>query len=514
MRRTLLTLTIGLTFLATTGTASAAPFTVDDLDDASDAGIDGVCDATGADTCTLRAALNEANATVAADTVTIAAPGTIDLDFGALAISQEATVTGDPAGTTIDAQEASRVLSTAGPPITLNDLTLQDGSTVGGNGAGIFHNGDTLTLNGVTVTSNSLASGGGDAGGGIATTAGADLILNDSTVSDNTITGTSGLGGGIAAQGVLTIDQSTISGNKTTTDAGARGGGIDASPSGPVTVSITNSTISGNDTGDGGGGGVFVNSLGTAQIVGSTIAGNTSNGGPGGGVDVNGPPATSKNTIYASNTGGSECFFLNTPAVASSNIDSGDHCGFGSGAANQENISGAALGLGALAPNGGPTLTRSISPTSAALDAAVACEALTEDQRGVSRPQGASCDIGAFELEYRALTVSVTGSGTVAGDGISCPGDCSTSVPTSVQVSLTATPSSGFSFGGWSGDCSGTGDCTVALHADRAVTATFAAIPPPPGGGETPTPPAPKKCKKGQKLKKGKCVKKKRKKKR
>jgi hypothetical protein len=54
--------------------------------------------------------------------------------------------------------------------------------------------------------------------------------------------------------------------------------------------------------------------------------------------------------------------------------------------------------LGALANNGGPTQTMAIASTSPAKNAIAldACD-VTKDQRGVSRPQGSKCDIGAFE---------------------------------------------------------------------------------------------------------------------
>nr|BBJ47930.1 hypothetical protein SAVMC3_05590 [Streptomyces avermitilis] len=51
--------------------------------------------------------------------------------------------------------------------------------------------------------------------------------------------------------------------------------------------------------------------------------------------------------------------------------------------------------MGPLADNGGPTDTTALLPGSPALDAADGCPAT--DQRGVARPQGTACDIGAYE---------------------------------------------------------------------------------------------------------------------
>jgi fibronectin type III domain protein/List-Bact-rpt repeat protein len=75
------------------------------------------------------------------------------------------------------------------------------------------------------------------------------------------------------------------------------------------------------------------------------------------------------------------------------------------------------------------------------------------------------------------LTVSKagTGFGTVASSpaGLDCGTSCSVAFPTGTAVTLSATPASGSTFGGWSGACTGTGTCTVTLDADRSVAATF-----------------------------------------
>jgi hypothetical protein len=83
------------------------------------------------------------------------------------------------------------------------------------------------------------------------------------------------------------------------------------------------------------------------------------------------------------------------------NIESpGDTCGFDPDGADQVDVSADDLKLGELADNGGPTMTHALGAGSVAIDVIPAemCEVDT-DQRGVTRPQGAMCDVGAFELE-------------------------------------------------------------------------------------------------------------------
>ena len=89
-----------------------------------------------------------------------------------------------------------------------------------------------------------------------------------------------------------------------------------------------------------------------------------------------------------------------------------------------------------------------------------------------------------------ALSVSRTGSGRVAtadGTTIDCGGTCSANFVSGSVVVLTATPSPGGSFTGWSGDCTGTSTCSVTMSAARSVTANFAAIADFPPGGTMPT---------------------------
>jgi hypothetical protein len=75
------------------------------------------------------------------------------------------------------------------------------------------------------------------------------------------------------------------------------------------------------------------------------------------------------------------------------------------------------------------------------------------------------------------ITKAGTGQGTVTCNGTTC-----SSYPDGAEVTLKATPASGSTFAGWSGEgCSGTGACLVIIEAASAtVTATFQASTPPP----------------------------------
>lgn len=78
--------------------------------------------------------------------------------------------------------------------------------------------------------------------------------------------------------------------------------------------------------------------------------------------------------------------------------------------------------------------------------------------------------------EPNELTVSVVGSGTVTSDpaGVDCGKLCAQGFPSGTSVELTPAPAPEAVFEGWSGDCSGTGPCSVSLDEPRSVTASFA----------------------------------------
>ena len=114
----------------------------------------------------------------------------------------------------------------------------------------------------------------------------------------------------------------------------------------------------------------------------------------------------------------------------------------------------------------------------------------------IVEPTNLNAYAGDWSKEVRAtvgnasilLTVNKTGSGsgTVTGTGINCGDDCIEAFGSSgASVTLTATPNPASTFVGWSGDCSGTGTCTVTMNSSKNVTAVFNASAPPSGSTYT-----------------------------
>ena len=85
--------------------------------------------------------------------------------------------------------------------------------------------------------------------------------------------------------------------------------------------------------------------------------------------------------------------------------------------------------------------------------------------------------VGAtFTIQRHTLTVTAPANGTITATGITCGAggaDCTEVYDYGTVVPLAATPATGYSFAGWTGDCSGTGACSVTMTAARAVGATF-----------------------------------------
>ena len=369
-----------------------------------------------------------------------------------LVIAADVAITGANEGATfIDGDGKAPIQVNTGVKLTLAKLTIQNGMASSGGG---INNLGVVTLSHVTVTKNiAIANGGG--------------IYNAGTLTgtDVTITANAGAkgGGGLYSAGKADLTRCAISANS----AKGFGDGVYVRPVAPVAfsdckisdhptpgigifirseigavasapVALTNTAITGND------GGVFLVD-GTLIITGSTLSANTNvniliansaatlsvtNSTLSGslvGARLGSGQSTFVNTTFANNivaleankgvTGsvtlqntllastGANCD-ITLPATLTSqghNASSDMSCGL----TQPTDLSGAALGLSPLANNGGPTQTHALQPGSAALDkggdGGNGCPAT--DQRGVKRPQGAACDIGAFEFTTTAPTV-------------------------------------------------------------------------------------------------------------
>ncbi|OHA17483.1 MAG: hypothetical protein A3G52_04585 [Candidatus Taylorbacteria bacterium RIFCSPLOWO2_12_FULL_43_20] len=79
-----------------------------------------------------------------------------------------------------------------------------------------------------------------------------------------------------------------------------------------------------------------------------------------------------------------------------------------------------------------------------------------------------------------SLKINKTGNGTVNGSGVSCTlSICNTTHNEGTSLTLTSSPSSGYSFSGWSGACSGTGSCGLTMNSDKTVNVVFTKNPTP-----------------------------------
>jgi hypothetical protein len=250
----------------------------------------------------------------------------------------------------------------------------------GGGLGGVFEIFDsTVTIQGVTIRD------GWD--GGAIGMANSRLTLNNVTIADNKV---GAAGAGInSGDSILTINNSTFTGNI----AGDIGGAMVISNSVPeMTTTITNSTFSGNVAMDGA---AVHNWVGGLSIRNSTFVGNSTTEATGGDIEGFGPFEL-KNSLFVRGASGSNCSFQ-PQTVGGVNFSDDGTCG--ATLATPE-----ALNLGPLADNGGPTMTHALLDGSVAIDAATDCtdwegQPVATDQRGVKRPQGLACDVGAFERE-------------------------------------------------------------------------------------------------------------------
>ena len=297
----------------------------------------------------------------------------------------------------------------------------------GGGGGAIVSVGGTLAITDSSFRGNLAGSGGtggvggtnnfgtGGAGGqgGAGGLGGAILTYDVQTsITDTTFSNNQAGGGG--AGGAGGVGQARVDGGQGGQGGpGGAGGGVSSTYSSFASTSMLNSTLTVNHAGTGGAGGS--SSLGrgaggeggsggglegNVNIRSSTIAANSAGlggsiGGSNGiGGGINWVAGTLAGTIVASNIAGSTTSATANCGGAAPTVTFGLTFPAGTGCPGTV----ADPLLGPLASNGGPTQTMALSSGSPALDQVpVGTNCTAADQRGVGRPQGPTCDIGAFE---------------------------------------------------------------------------------------------------------------------
>jgi hypothetical protein len=322
--------------------------------------------------------------------------------------------------------------------LTLTNVRIQSNRTGNGEesqGGGIYSTGTgaSLTIDTSLISDNTTGDGFSSSGGGLWLGSDTETQIISSTISGNTTgNGSNSAGAGIWSAGSLQLEHNTLSGNTTGNDVLAHGGGIYLSPSSSAT--IINSTLSGNATGTGEtsvAGAIYVSSQ-DVTVLWSTITDNTATSETGGIFAGPNTSAVLRGVLLASNEVGGTA--NNCSAQPGTLVSAGynlvaDNTGcvdaFTDGVNND--IVGTADApidplIGALADNGGPTLThdlldgspaREVVPPAACVD--LSETPITTDQRGSERPQGTACDIGAVEVGAVALS-AVSISGPASGD--------------------------------------------------------------------------------------------------
>ncbi len=317
--------------------------------------------------------ITEANTNGAgSDTITLGA--NIDLlTLGTSPLPQiTSTIVVEGADYAVDGGSSMRIFDVGSSgDLTVNQATLQNGST-NQSGGGIINAG-TVTVTDSTIANNAVLvpSGFSNGGGGIYNAG--TLVMTNSTIADNSVLGDSGGtdGGGIYNDfGTLTVTNSTFSGNSAVTN----GGGI-YNYSG--TVALSNSTFSGNNAATSSGGSIYSNDGGTMHLAGNIFEAG----------------ASGSNCVNADGTWNDNGYNLSDDATCTDG---------GTGSATN-----AALNLGALSggahtppegsdavgaiPNGTTIVNNSVSWT---------CDQTFADQPGNARPinAGDDCTAGAVEV--------------------------------------------------------------------------------------------------------------------
>jgi predicted outer membrane repeat protein len=287
--------------------------------------------------------------------------------------------------------------------------------------SGVYAQGGAISSSGaLTVTQSTFSLNHSSRGGGLSVLDGSALVTR--TVFD---TNYSAYGGGIRQEGgdLSVTDVSFVHNGYTATglEVNTGGGAISWSNG---TATLNGVTMSDNWATYGGG---FDHDLGSATLTNVTIDGNNALGGGGfdqgggslslvndtithnaatffaGGISNRAGSLTLLNTLLSANINPNNDQSANCykPVAGSFNLSSDSTCAFGTGRDNVDPL------LGPLANNGGFAKTELLRKNSPAIDDGTDVGCPLTDQRGVSRPQGQACDVGAVEVTPADLLLKV-----------------------------------------------------------------------------------------------------------
>jgi hypothetical protein len=493
---------IGATVLAGSGSARAATFTVTNTN-AAGAG-------------SLHQAILDAGANPGPDTVSIPA-GTYPLN-GLVGLSDGTTIAGAGASvTTIQGDATDTMFQVSGPAsVTIEGVTITGAADNNQSGGVIRAFGGTdpafrvdLTIRDSVFTGNAATTGGAVAhanglltiensvfadndtlqgGGGAINTLGSVISITDSTFIGNGAAsvpnGDPANGGAILVSGGrFDVTRSTFSGNTAGNGPGddANGGAIFVTGSPDVNSTIVNSTISGN-TAFGNGGGIGVELIPLLNLVHTTVAQNVAVG-AGAGIFARdeGTVSLSHSLVHNNQSDTPEnCATspgANTDGTIESlggNLSDDDTCAAAFTDPTDRN-GDAGTALLDLADNGGTTQTHALQTGSSAIDAVACADGVSEDQRGEARPEGALCDIGAYEGAAGPVITTTTTTAPGGSTTSTTVGGATTSTSTG-GASGPSTTGSGAAGTGSSRTGGGTGSLATTGSSSTEPTARVASV--------------------------------------